>query len=81
TLGQLASALAADGPPRGEIVLVIGPRETGGEASEADIDVALTEALARMSVKDAASHVASALGLPRRGIYARAVTLSKTSAD
>ncbi|MEO1275540.1 MAG: 16S rRNA (cytidine(1402)-2'-O)-methyltransferase [Pseudomonadota bacterium] len=81
TLGELASALAADGPPRGEIVLVVGPPEATVAASEADIDSALIEALAQMSVKDAASHVASALGLPRRGVYARAVTLSKSSPD
>ncbi|MEL6765732.1 MAG: 16S rRNA (cytidine(1402)-2'-O)-methyltransferase [Pseudomonadota bacterium] len=77
SLGELAAALAADGAPRGEIVLVIGPPADGESASEADIDEALRLALREMSVKDAASHVAATMGVPRRSVYARAVLLSK----
>jgi 16S rRNA (cytidine1402-2'-O)-methyltransferase len=60
--------------PRGEIVVVLGPgREEA--ASEADADLALADALSRLSPADAASEVARALGLPRRALYQRAMAL------
>ena len=74
--GDLAS-LAADpslAAPKGEVVVVIGPPpETAAEP--ADADVALTEALIRLSPADAAREVADALGLPRRELYRRALAL------
>ena len=45
------------------------------EAGEAALDAALDEALATLSVKDAAREVARRLGLPRREVYARALEL------
>jgi len=74
TLDALAGHYAQAGAPRGEIVLVIGaPLEE--EASEEDVDAALRRALATLSVKDAAAAVATATGLPRRAVYARALAL------
>lgn len=75
TLTELAAHYAQDGAEnRGEIVLVIGaPLEE--EAREEDIDAALRRALATLSVKDAAAAVATATGLPRRAVYARALAL------
>jgi 16S rRNA (cytidine1402-2'-O)-methyltransferase len=74
--GDLAS-LAADpklAAPKGEVVVVIGP--TADIAAEpADADAALAEALARLSPADAAREVADALGLPRRDLYRRALSL------
>jgi 16S rRNA (cytidine1402-2'-O)-methyltransferase len=71
------SALAADprfAQPKGEIVVLVGPgRER--EATAADADVALTEALSRLKPADAAAEVAKALGLPRRDLYRRALAL------
>lgn len=60
--------------PKGEIVVVVGP---GAEvqASAADADQALTEALARLGPAEAASEVAKALGLNRRDLYRRALDL------
>lgn len=72
TLGELAEAYAAEDEPKGEIVVVVGP-PVAGEVGEAALDEALDEALARLSVKDAAAEVARALGLPRRAVYARAL--------
>ncbi|RMH46754.1 MAG: 16S rRNA (cytidine(1402)-2'-O)-methyltransferase [Alphaproteobacteria bacterium] len=74
-LGELAAGLAAAPRPRGEIVLVVGPPADAGTA-EADLDTALHDALARMSLKDAVQAVAAATGLPRRRVYARALALS-----
>ncbi len=72
-LGVLAADPALEAP-RGEIVVVVAPgREEA--ASPADADAALTEALARLSPADAAGEVARLLGLPRRDLYRRALTL------
>ncbi len=75
TLDELARHYAEAGPPRGEIVLVVG-RADAGEAPVHDLDALLAAALARLPLKDAASEVAALTGQPRRLIYARALQLS-----
>jgi 16S rRNA (cytidine1402-2'-O)-methyltransferase len=76
--GTLAS-LAADpelDAPRGEIVILVAPgRET--EASAADADTALADALTRLKPAEAAAEVAKALGLSRRDLYRRAMELKQ----
>jgi len=77
TLRGTLDGLAADPrlqAPKGEVVVVVGPG-AAPEATPADAEAALTEALARMGPADAASEVAKALGLPRRELYRRAVEL------
>lgn len=76
-LQSLAARYAAEGPPRGEIVIVIGPPGEAEPASEAEIDARLGEALASMSVRDAAAVVAEASAAPRRTVYRRALALSR----
>jgi 16S rRNA (cytidine1402-2'-O)-methyltransferase len=73
TLQDLAAHYRDVGPPKGEIVLVIGARIA--EAPAIDIDAALEDALRQMGVKEAASMVATASGRSRREIYARALAL------
>lgn len=71
------STLAADpklDAPKGEIVILVGPGEAV-EASAADADAALTDALKRLKPADAAAEVARALGLNRRDLYRRAMAL------
>jgi 16S rRNA (cytidine1402-2'-O)-methyltransferase len=75
TLGTLAEGAAGAGPPRGEIVIVVGP-PVDAPAEPETIDTALRTALAHASVKDAAAEVAARLDLPRRQVYARALELS-----
>ncbi len=70
-LSDLA-AQYAEAPPRGEIVIVIGPPPEETVAA-ADIDALIDAALRRGSVKDAADTVAAATGAPRREIYRRAL--------
>lgn len=74
TLADLAAHYEQAGPPRGEIVLLVGP-PSATVASAADLDAALRVALTEMPTKDAAAAVAGALGLPKREVYQRALQL------
>jgi 16S rRNA (cytidine1402-2'-O)-methyltransferase len=74
TLSDLAGRFA-EAPPKGEIVVVVGPPGDAEPAGEAEMDAALREAMARLSPSRAAAEVAEALGLPRRQVYARAQAL------
>ena len=75
TLAQLAERYGKE-PPRGEIVIVVGPPpdapvENAGE----DVDAALAEAMARLPASKAAGEVARRFGLDRRTLYDRAMEL------
>lgn len=61
-------------PPRGEIVLVIGP-PAAKEAADFDIDAMLLAALETEKASQAAAQVAKATGLDRKVLYARAMEL------
>jgi 16S rRNA (cytidine1402-2'-O)-methyltransferase len=78
-LSVLAAHYAAAGPPKGEIVVVVGPPATAPAKNDteaaATLDDMLREALAGASLRDAAAAVAVASGLPRRAVYARALAL------
>lgn len=71
------SALAAafgDAPPKGEIVVLVGPPIEATPDSET-VDALLLRLLATGSVKSAAEDAAAATGLPRRDLYQRALAL------
>ncbi|HEY9552082.1 16S rRNA (cytidine(1402)-2'-O)-methyltransferase [Allosphingosinicella sp.] len=74
TVAELADRYA-DAPPKGEIVIVVGPPGEAEAASDTDIDTALREAMTRLSASRAAAEVAETLGLPRRTVYERALAL------
>jgi 16S rRNA (cytidine1402-2'-O)-methyltransferase len=80
SLGELAAHYAASDPPKGEVVVVIGPPATVSAQDEAagaaTLDDMLRDALAGASLRDAAAAVAIACGLPRRDVYARALALA-----
>jgi 16S rRNA (cytidine1402-2'-O)-methyltransferase len=78
TPAALAAGCEAD-PPRGEIVLLVGPAPEEA-ASAADLDSLLRAALATQSVREAAAGVAAAMGLPKRVVYQRALELSAAGA-
>jgi 16S rRNA (cytidine1402-2'-O)-methyltransferase len=68
----------APSPPRGEIVLVVGPPADDEAAPALDtIDAWLRQELASRSVKDAVDDVAARSGRPRREIYRRALALKQ----
>ena len=76
TLPELAERYA-DVPPKGEIVLVIGPPLEAGAPSDEELDTALDDALRNLSPSRAAAEVAERLNIPRKRAYARALERSK----
>ena len=76
SLGELAERYK-DHPPKGEIVIIVGPPAEREAASDEELDAALNEALKRLSPSRAAAEVATSLNLPRKRAYARALELSK----
>ncbi len=75
--GSLAELAAryADMPPRGEIVIVVGPAATRESASDDTLDAALRVALETLTASRAAAEVANRLNIPRKRAYARALIL------
>ena len=82
TLGALSDRFSSEGPPKGEIVVVIGPAVAPERSAEGDagLDAAIRAALERHSIKDAASLVADETGQPRRLVYTRALALAREGA-
>ncbi|MDB5692177.1 MAG: rsmI [Alphaproteobacteria bacterium] len=74
TLAELAGRYR-DAPPKGEIVIVVGPPGEQAPPEEEEIDAALREAMTRLSASRAAAEVAEALGVPKRRAYERALAL------
>jgi 16S rRNA (cytidine1402-2'-O)-methyltransferase len=71
SLGELAEAFAGRAVKGEIVVLVARAGETVVDA--AMVDQALTQAMANMTLKDAAAAVALAFGLPRRDVYQMAL--------
>ncbi|MCJ7422003.1 16S rRNA (cytidine(1402)-2'-O)-methyltransferase [Sphingomicrobium astaxanthinifaciens] len=70
TLEELGQRYA-DTPPKGEIVLVIGPPGEDEAPDDAAIDAAIDEALESLSPSRAAKEVATRFGLKKNDVYAR----------
>ncbi len=68
-----------DQPPKGEIVVVVGPPAAAASPGADQLDSALREALAHDSPSRAAALVAEQLGLKRKPVYERALVLSRAS--
>ncbi len=76
TLPELAGRYD-DTPPKGEIVIVVAAAAETLQATDADLDDALDEALQSLSPSRAAAHVAEQLKVPRKRAYARALERSR----
>ena len=83
TLGELAERYA-DAPPKGEIVIVVGPPAEAEAATDAELDAALDEALGRLSPSRAAAEVAEQLNAAAQARLcpgARAVEVNRQAAE
>ena len=74
-LAELAEYYGSAAPPKGEIVILIGPPEKSGARASVNADSLLRQALAHMPVSAAAALVADATGENRRTLYDRALAL------
>lgn len=75
SLNELNSAFS-DRSVKGEIVVLVD-RARGVQVSDQSMEEALREALKSMRIKDAATAVSEALGMPRRKVYQAALELRK----
>ena len=76
TLGDLAAHYAKAGAPKGEVVIVVGGAGPAPPPSDDQVKVLLAEALKTISVRAAVRQVTEQTGLPRRRVYALALTLN-----
>jgi len=74
-LSALIPVIESDGPPKGEIVIILGPSDTE-EVSEENIETQIRRALSTLSVRDAAEAVATATGKSRKTIYTLTLKLA-----
>jgi 16S rRNA (cytidine1402-2'-O)-methyltransferase len=78
SLDDLATAYAASGPPKGEVVVVVAPPEAAPSvADDAAVDDLLRTALASDKPRVAAGAVAAATGRSANELYRRALTLAR----
>jgi 16S rRNA (cytidine1402-2'-O)-methyltransferase len=75
SLVELADYYAREGPPRGEIVVVVGPPEPSPPLAEDELDRRLRAALAEFGIRDAAAKLAAETGLSRQMLYRRALAI------
>ncbi len=74
-LAELAAHYAEAGPPRGEVVVVVGPPQRGLPVSAEGLDAAILAADAARPVKVIAAEIAERFGMKRRDVYERALQL------
>ena len=77
-LAELAAHYESEGPPRGEIVVLVGPSDTAPETDEAGLDAAILAADETRPLKEIAAEIAERFGLRRRDVYERALKLRET---
>lgn len=76
-LSELAAHYAEAGPPKGEIVIAVGPPGEEARPGAGELDDLLAATLEEASLRDAVARVTAETGLPRKQVYARALELEK----
>ncbi len=74
-LTELARAYETEGPPKGEVVVIVGPPGEVAKPAGDELDQLILAELETLGVKDAAKAVQEQTGLKRRDLYARALAL------
>lgn len=78
TLIELAKHYTAEGPPKGEIVVVIAPPAKNAlSLTKADLDAHIRSALVNESVKALSIRLSAQFNLPRKQVYDRALELKQ----
>ncbi len=77
-LSELAEHYRSQGPPKGEVTVVVAPPAGERAAGLEEIDRLLNIALGEGGLGEAARMVAEATGLPRRQVYRRALERKRT---
>ena len=80
TFEELIQYYSDNGPPKGEVVVVLGPPHIPDTPLE-DIDQLLQKALETHSIRDACTLIAGTLGMPRKKIYQPALSLKGKDID
>jgi 16S rRNA (cytidine1402-2'-O)-methyltransferase len=80
-LAELAERYEREGPPRGEIVILVGPPPHEEAADDAALDAAIQAADKDRPLKEIAAEVAGKLRLKRRDVYERALRLRAKGRD
>ena len=79
-LAELAGQYQGEDPPKGEVVVLVGPPLAAPPSAE-DIDDLLADLLGSHSVREAATEAAAQTGLRRRDLYQRALAMKKEAAQ
>ena len=74
TFDSLIESVKAE-PPRGELVLLVGPPKTGDRWSEDEVVSALKVQITELGVKRASAEIAGQCGWPKRDVYQLALKL------
>ena len=80
TLATLSAEFAAEAPPKGEIVVIVGP-PLAAAASAEDADRVLLSLLETNTVSAAVAEAVALTGLKRRDLYRRALELKGAADD
>ncbi|MBI1360591.1 MAG: 16S rRNA (cytidine(1402)-2'-O)-methyltransferase [Alphaproteobacteria bacterium] len=75
SLSDLAAHYAQAGPPKGEIVVLVGPPQPSQPGDGAALDEAILAADRGRPLKEVAAEIAGRLGFKRREVYERALEL------
>ena len=74
-LADLAAHYAAAGPPRGELVVLVGPPDGAAPPEEGALDAAILAADPSLPMKRVSADIADRLGLKKREVYNRMLEL------
>ncbi|MDP3737287.1 MAG: 16S rRNA (cytidine(1402)-2'-O)-methyltransferase [Hyphomonadaceae bacterium] len=78
-LADLAAHYAREGPPRGEIVVLVGPPTVRQETDAGALDAAILAADTSRPLKEVAAEIAEKFDLKRREVYERALELREAA--